>query len=166
MSQLLAIAAGIGAGLLLLWLALVAPAVAGTASKPRPDQPARGAAAAARADPAAPPTGHRPTLPRGVRIQLGLLLAYLLLPIDLIPDFIPVIIIAVALRSFTRRAGPAALDRHPHRARRAATTRRTVHQLNPPLAAPPVEPGRDERPRAHIALPGTGTGWLPRVARV
>ena len=60
-----------------------------------------------------------PELPRGVRIRLGLLLLYLILPIDLIPDFIPVIgyaddaiIVALALRSVTRRAGPAALERH------------------------------------------------------
>jgi uncharacterized membrane protein YkvA (DUF1232 family) len=59
------------------------------------------------------------TLPRGVRLRLGLLLAYLACPIDLIPDFIPVlgyaddaIIVAIALRSVTRHAGPAALDRH------------------------------------------------------
>jgi uncharacterized membrane protein YkvA (DUF1232 family) len=52
------------------------------------------------------------TLPRGVRIRLGLLLAYLAIPIDLIPDFIPVLgyaddaIIATAvLRSMVRRAG-------------------------------------------------------------
>lgn len=58
-------------------------------------------------------------LPRGVRIRLWLLLAYLALPFDLVPDFIPVIgyaddavIIALALRSVTRTAGPAALDRH------------------------------------------------------
>ena len=45
--------------------------------------------------------------------------AYALSPIDLIPDFIPVIgyaddavIVAMALRSVTRRAGPEALDRH------------------------------------------------------
>jgi len=31
------------------------------------------------------------TLPRGVRVRLGLLLAYLAMPIDLIPDFIPVL---------------------------------------------------------------------------
>ncbi|PWR12643.1 hypothetical protein DKT69_23365 [Micromonospora sicca] len=31
------------------------------------------------------------TLPRGVRIRLGLLLAYLAVPFDLIPDFIPVL---------------------------------------------------------------------------
>ena len=60
-----------------------------------------------------------PELPRGVRIRLGLLLLYLILPIDLIPDFIPVIgyaddaiIVALALRSVTRRAGPAALERY------------------------------------------------------
>jgi len=59
------------------------------------------------------------TLPRGVRIRLWLLLAYLALPFDLVPDFIPVIgyaddavIVAFALRSVTRRAGPAALDQH------------------------------------------------------
>ncbi|MFF1819951.1 YkvA family protein [Kribbella sp. NPDC058245] len=58
-------------------------------------------------------------LPRGVRIRLWLLLAYLALPFDVVPDFIPVIgyaddavIVAFALRSVTRRAGPAALDRH------------------------------------------------------
>jgi uncharacterized membrane protein YkvA (DUF1232 family) len=60
-----------------------------------------------------------PTLPRGVRIRLGALVAYLVLPIDLIPDFIPVvgyaddaIIVAIALRSATRAAGPEAIDRH------------------------------------------------------
>ena len=60
-----------------------------------------------------------PQLPRGVRIRLVLLLAYLILPIDLVPDFIPVlgyaddaIIVAAALRSVVRRAGPRALDKH------------------------------------------------------
>ena len=31
------------------------------------------------------------TLPRGVRVRLWLLLAYLAMPIDLVPDFIPVL---------------------------------------------------------------------------
>jgi uncharacterized membrane protein YkvA (DUF1232 family) len=51
-------------------------------------------------------------LPRGVRIRLGLLLAYLALPLDLIPDFIPVlgyaddaIIVTAVLRGVVRRAG-------------------------------------------------------------
>jgi uncharacterized membrane protein YkvA (DUF1232 family) len=60
-----------------------------------------------------------PALPRGVRVRLFLLVGYLLLPVDLIPDFIPVvgfaddaIIVAWALRSVARVAGPEALDRH------------------------------------------------------
>jgi uncharacterized membrane protein YkvA (DUF1232 family) len=59
------------------------------------------------------------SLPRGVRVRLGLLLGYLALPIDLVPDFIPVIgyaddavIVAIALRSVVRRAGMGALERH------------------------------------------------------
>jgi uncharacterized membrane protein YkvA (DUF1232 family) len=60
-----------------------------------------------------------PDTPRGVRIRLALLLGYLALPIDLIPDFIPVlgyaddaIIVAIVLRSTTRSAGPGALAKH------------------------------------------------------
>ncbi|MEP9364825.1 DUF1232 domain-containing protein [Nocardioides sp. CN2-186] len=60
-----------------------------------------------------------PTLPRGVRVRMGLLVGYLLLPVDLVPDFIPVVgyaddalIVIWALRSITRKAGPDALDRH------------------------------------------------------
>jgi uncharacterized membrane protein YkvA (DUF1232 family) len=60
-----------------------------------------------------------PTMPRGVRVRLALLLAYLALPVDLIPDFIPVlgyaddaIVVAFVLRSVTRRAGPEALAKH------------------------------------------------------
>ena len=52
------------------------------------------------------------TLPSGVRVRLGLLLAYLAIPFDVIPDFIPVlgyaddaIIVAAVLRSVVRRAG-------------------------------------------------------------
>ena len=60
-----------------------------------------------------------PSLPRGVRIRLWALLAYLVTPIDLVPDFIPVIgyaddaiIVAIALRSVIRRSGPEAIQRH------------------------------------------------------
>ena len=60
-----------------------------------------------------------PDRPRGVRLRVGLLLGYLVLPIDLVPDFIPVlgyaddvIVVGVALRSVVRRAGPEVLDRH------------------------------------------------------
>jgi uncharacterized membrane protein YkvA (DUF1232 family) len=58
-------------------------------------------------------------LPRGVRVRLALLMAYLALPIDLIPDFLPVIgyaddaiIVAFVLRSVVRRAGIEAVRAH------------------------------------------------------
>lgn len=60
-----------------------------------------------------------PTLPASIRIRLGLLVAYLALPFDLIPDFVPVlgyaddaIIVAAVLRSVVRRAGYDAVRRH------------------------------------------------------
>jgi uncharacterized membrane protein YkvA (DUF1232 family) len=60
-----------------------------------------------------------PDLPRGVRVRLGLLLAYLAMPFDLIPDFIPIlgyaddaIIVTAVLRSTVRRAGIDAVRRH------------------------------------------------------
>ena len=58
-------------------------------------------------------------LPRGVRVRLALLLVYLASPIDLVPDFIPVlgyaddaIIVAAVLRSVVRHAGIEAIERH------------------------------------------------------
>lgn len=60
-----------------------------------------------------------PNVPRGVRIRLGALLVYLAFPIDLVPDFIPivgyaddVVIVALVLRSVVRHAGPEAIERH------------------------------------------------------
>lgn len=59
------------------------------------------------------------SLPRGVRVRLWLLLGYLASPIDLVPDFIPVlgyaddtIVVALVLRSVVRRAGTDAVVRH------------------------------------------------------
>lgn len=60
-----------------------------------------------------------PALPRSVRWRLVALLAYLALPIDLVPDVLPVIgyaddvvVLALVLRSVVRAAGPEALERH------------------------------------------------------
>jgi uncharacterized membrane protein YkvA (DUF1232 family) len=54
-----------------------------------------------------------------VRLPLVLLLGYLAIPIDLIPDFIPLlgyaddaIVIGLVLRSVIRRAGPDVVRRH------------------------------------------------------
>lgn len=59
------------------------------------------------------------TLPRGVRVRLALLLAYLALPIDVVPDFIPVlgyaddaIVVTLVLRSVVRRADLDAVRGH------------------------------------------------------
>jgi len=75
-----------------------------------------------------------PTLPRGVRVRLVLLLGYLALPFDLVPDFVPVlgyaddaVVVALALRSVTRGAGPEALERHwPGTAEGLQTLRRVL----------------------------------------
>lgn len=60
-----------------------------------------------------------PGLPRGIRVRLALLVAYLAFPIDVVPDFVPVlgyaddaIIVTVVLRSVVRRAGLEAVRRH------------------------------------------------------
>ncbi|KHO20425.1 hypothetical protein QQ44_28380 [Mycolicibacterium setense] len=59
------------------------------------------------------------SLPRAVRVRLALLVVYLALPIDLIPDFIPVlgyaddaIIVTLVLRSVVHRAGLDAVRAH------------------------------------------------------
>ena len=59
------------------------------------------------------------SLPRGVRLRLWFLLGYLALPIDFVPDFIPVlgyaddaIVVALVLRLVVRRAGAEAIVRH------------------------------------------------------
>ena len=58
------------------------------------------------------------TLPRGLRVRLWLLLAYLALPIDLVPDVIPVIgyaddavLVVWTLRAVVRLAGAEAVER-------------------------------------------------------
>ena len=59
------------------------------------------------------------TLSSGVRVRVALLMAYLAMPFDLVPDVVPVIgyaddavVVALVLRSVVRRAGADALRRH------------------------------------------------------
>jgi uncharacterized membrane protein YkvA (DUF1232 family) len=109
---------GAGAGLLLVWSALVVVLLAAGRGYERP-----GLREMVRLLPDLLRLLKRlatdRTLPRGVRIRLWLLLAYLVIPVDLIPDFIPVIgyaddaiIVALALRSVARRAGSQTLEHH------------------------------------------------------
>ncbi|WP_083450391.1 YkvA family protein [Luteipulveratus mongoliensis] len=58
------------------------------------------------------------TMPRSSRVRLALLLAYLALPIDLVPDFVPVlgyaddaILVAAVLRSIAQASGIETLRR-------------------------------------------------------
>jgi uncharacterized membrane protein YkvA (DUF1232 family) len=60
-----------------------------------------------------------PEVPRGVRLGLLVLLAYLASPIDLVPDFVPVlgyaddaVVVALTLRWVVRHAGVEALERY------------------------------------------------------
>jgi len=60
-----------------------------------------------------------PRVPRRRRAALALLVAYLLLPFDLVPDFIPVaghvddaILVALVLRSLVRGGGEALVREH------------------------------------------------------
>lgn len=59
-----------------------------------------------------------PDVPRGARLGLWLLLGYLVLPLDLVPDVLPVVgqlddvvVAAVVLRAVVRRAGPDVVRR-------------------------------------------------------
>ena len=58
-------------------------------------------------------------VPRAARVRLWLLLGYLAIPIDLVPDFVPVlgyaddaIIVSLVLRSVVRRSGAPVVRRH------------------------------------------------------
>jgi uncharacterized membrane protein YkvA (DUF1232 family) len=60
-----------------------------------------------------------PEVPRSARVTLWLLVGYLLLPFDLVPDVLPgigyaddAIVVAIALRRVVRTAGAEALRRH------------------------------------------------------
>jgi uncharacterized membrane protein YkvA (DUF1232 family) len=62
---------------------------------------------------------HDSRVPRSRKFVLGLVAGYLLCPVDLVPDFIPVagqlddaIVLALALRSLTRSGGAALLREH------------------------------------------------------
>lgn len=106
-------------GALLVWLALVVTlALAGRAHSGKP-----GLRDALRMVPDVVRLVRRlvadPSVPRRVKVVLVVLLGYLLSPIDLVPDFIPVlgyaddaIIVALVIRYVVRHAGTTALEKH------------------------------------------------------
>jgi uncharacterized membrane protein YkvA (DUF1232 family) len=110
---------GVAAGLVVVWVAMV---VALYAVARREEDPAR-LRDLLRLVPDVLRLLRRlaadPALPRGVRWRLTAVVVYLVLPIDLVPDFIPVVgyaddavVVALGLRWVIRAAGVEALDRH------------------------------------------------------
>jgi len=103
---------GLGAALLLAWLALIATLLV---ARPKGDLLQQ----ALRLLPDLLRLLRRlagdQSLPRGVRVRLWLLLAYLAIPIDVIPVLgyaDDAIIVTAVLRSVVRRAGLETLHRH------------------------------------------------------
>ncbi|GAA5167006.1 DUF1232 domain-containing protein [Pseudonocardia eucalypti] len=85
-----------------------------------------------------------PAMPTGVRVRLWLLLAYLAVPFDLVPDFIPIlgyaddaIIITAVLRSVIRRAGLRAVQAHWPGTDSGFTALTRLTGLTPPTDNPP-----------------------------
>lgn len=107
---------GVLGGLLLLWLVLLVVLWRAAPDQPRLREALRLLPDAVRLIRRL--AGDR-SLPRGVRVRLVLLLAYLALPFDVVPDFIPVlgyaddaVVVVLVLRSVARSAGSQALERH------------------------------------------------------
>lgn len=107
---------GAGAGLLLIWLTLLVVLVL---ARPRGNTLAETLRLLPDLLRTLARLARDPSVPAGVRVRLWLLLAYLASPVDLVPDFIPVlgygddaIMVGLVLRSVVRRAGPATLARH------------------------------------------------------
>jgi uncharacterized membrane protein YkvA (DUF1232 family) len=106
---------GLAAGLLLAWAALV---VALIVARPRGGLLREALRLLPDVLRLLPRLAGDRTLPRSARIALGFLLVYLASPVDLVPDFIPVlgyaddaIIVAAVLRWVVRRAGVEAVQR-------------------------------------------------------
>ena len=114
--MLLRIAIGVAGAMIVAWLVLIAYLLA--------HRPAEGTTREAMR--LLPDTvrlirriGGDRALDRSVRVRLWLLLAYLAFPIDLVPDFLPIVgyaddivIVGAVLRSVVRRAGPDLVRRH------------------------------------------------------
>ncbi|MGV0780909.1 YkvA family protein [Mycolicibacterium sp. XJ775] len=107
---------GLGAALLLSWLVLV---VALLIVRPRGNLLTEALRILPDLLRLIPRLARDRSLPRGVRVRLAVLVVYLALPIDLIPDFIPVvgyaddaIIVTLVLRGVVRHAGLSAVRTH------------------------------------------------------
>ena len=96
----------------------------------------------------------------GVRLRLWLLLAYLASPVDLVPDFIPVlgyaddvVMIALVLRSVARRAGLDTVRRHWPGTPEGFSALARLCRLDLPLST--AVDRRAEDPEAHTEESGS-----------
>ena len=116
MSHLWQVLIGVGAALLLAWLALL---IALLVARPGGNVISESLRLMPDLLRLVARLARDKTLPRGVRVRLGLLLAYLAFPLDLIPDVVPVLgyaddVIAVlwTLRSVICVVGEEPIRRH------------------------------------------------------
>ena len=116
MNEAWSLVAGVAAGLLLAWVVLVAVL---WAARPRGNRLVESVRLLPDLLRLVARLARDRTLPAGVRLLLWALLAYLAVPIDLVPDVIPVIgyaddavAITLVLRTVARRAGSESLRRH------------------------------------------------------
>jgi uncharacterized membrane protein YkvA (DUF1232 family) len=95
------------------------------------------------------------TLPRAVRARVWIAFAWLINPLDLIPEFLPVIgplddiiVVTILLRSMIRRAGPETVQRHWRGTPEGLVILSQLCKLSIP--PPPRPPGtdREQRPDA------------------
>jgi len=107
---------GVGAGLLAAWLLL---AIALVLAKPDKQTVVEAARLLPDVVRLVGRLARDRSLPRGVRVAPWLLMVYLVLPIDIIPDFFPIIgyaddaiLTLLVLRWIIRRAGPEPLTRN------------------------------------------------------
>ena len=107
---------GVAAGLLLVWAALVA---ALWAARPRGERLSESLRLLPDLLRLVARLARDRGLPLGVRLRVWGLLAYLAVPVDLVPDVIPVVgyaddavLVVLVLRSVVRRAGAEAVERH------------------------------------------------------
>ena len=116
MSHLWQVLIGVGAALLLAWLALL---IALLVARPGGNVISESLRLMPDLLGLVARLARDKTLPRGIRVRLGLLLAYLAFPLDLIPDVVPglgyaddVIAVLWTLRSVIRVVGEEPIRRH------------------------------------------------------
>ncbi|MHA7283621.1 YkvA family protein [Arthrobacter sp. TMS2-4] len=111
------------------------------------------------------------SVPVRARVLLGLLAVYLVIPIDLVPDFLPVIgyaddvvVLAMTLRAVVRATGPEALARHWRGSDAGLRAVRALAGVGEPAADGPADRGVSTN-GSHRAGGGDGADEAPDGTR-